>query len=54
MPSLLRFLVILGLLASLAYATMFALVTFVQLKPREITVTIPQERLLKPVELGSQ
>ena len=54
MPCLLRLLVILGLLGSLAYAMMFALVTFVQLKPREITVTIPQERLLKPVGRGSQ
>ncbi len=54
MPSLVRLLVILGLLGSLAYAMMFALVTFVQLRPREITVTIPQERLLKPVGLGSQ
>jgi hypothetical protein len=48
MPSLVRILVVLGLLAGLAYAAMFALVNFVQPKPREITVTIPQDRLLKP------
>src|SRR6202521_876046 len=48
MPSLLRLLVVLGLLGGLAYAAMFALANFVQPKPREITVTIPQERLAKP------
>jgi hypothetical protein len=48
MPSLLRLLVVLGLLGGLAYAAMFALAHFVQPKPREITVTIPQERLVKP------
>jgi hypothetical protein len=48
MPSLLRLLVVLGLLGGVAYAAMFALANFVQPKPREITVTIPQERLAKP------
>jgi hypothetical protein len=48
MPSLLRLLVVLGVLGGLAYAAMFALAHFVQPKPREITVTIPQDRLLKP------
>ena len=48
MPSLLRLLVVLGLLGGLTYAAMFALANFVEPKPREITVTIPQDRLLKP------
>jgi hypothetical protein len=48
MPSLLRLLVVLGVLGGLAYGAMFALAHFVQPKPREITVTIPQDRLLKP------
>jgi hypothetical protein len=48
MPSLLRLLVILGLLGAATYAAMFALANYVQPKPREITVTIPQDRLLKP------
>jgi len=48
MPSLLRLLVILGLLGGLAYAAMFTLANFVQPKSREITVTIPQDRLAKP------
>ena len=48
MPSLLRLLVVLGVLGGLAYAAMFALARFVEPKPREITVTIPQDRLAKP------
>jgi len=48
MPSLLRLLVVLGLLGGLAYAAMFALANFVQPKPREFMVTIPQDRLMKP------
>src|SRR5260370_23555560 len=48
MPSLLRLLVVLGLLGGLAYAAMFTLANFVQPKPREITVRIPQDRLAKP------
>ena len=40
MPSLFRFLFVLGLLAALVYGGMIALVTFVQVQPREITETI--------------
>lgn len=48
MPSLIRLILLLGLLSGFAYGAVFALVTFVDPKPREITVTIPQDRLLKP------
>lgn len=48
MPSLLRILIVLGLLGGLAYAAMFTLANYVQPRPREITVTIPQDRLIKP------
>jgi hypothetical protein len=48
MPSLFRLLVVLGLLSGFAYGAIFALATLVQPKPREITVTIPQDRLAKP------
>ena len=48
MPSLIRLLLVLGLLGGLAYGAVFALATFVEPKPREITVTIPQDRLNKP------
>jgi hypothetical protein len=47
MPSLFRFLVFVGLLGGLAYVTVFALATFVQPKPREIIVTVPQDKFLK-------
>ena len=48
MPSLFRFLLVVGVLAGVVYAAMFGLAYFVQPKPREITVTVPQDRLLKP------
>jgi hypothetical protein len=47
MPSLFRFLVIVAVLGGLAYAAVFALATFVPLKPREITVTITPDKFLK-------
>ncbi|MGD0721975.1 MAG: histidine kinase [Roseiarcus sp.] len=40
MPSLFRFLFVLGLLAALVYGGMVALVTFVRVEPRELTQTI--------------
>jgi len=46
-PSLIRFLVIAGILAGLIYGGMIALVTFVQPQPREMTQTIPPSRLNK-------
>lgn len=48
MPSLFRFLFILAILAGLAYGAVFALATFVPVKQREITVTVPPDRFLKP------
>jgi hypothetical protein len=47
MPSLFRFLVFLGLLGGLGYVAIFTLATFVDLKPREISVTIPPDKFLK-------
>jgi hypothetical protein len=46
-PSLIRFLVIVGVLVALGYAGMFALVNFVTPQPREMTQTIPPTRLNK-------
>jgi hypothetical protein len=46
-PSLIRLLVTVGLLAGLVYGTMLALVTFVTPEPHEITQTIPASRLNK-------
>ena len=47
MPSLFRFLVIVAILGGLGYAAVYVLANFVELKPREITVTIPPDRFLK-------
>ena len=47
MPSLFRFLMVVGLLGGLAYGAMFTLANWVQLKPREISVTIPHDKFLK-------
>ena len=45
MPSLIRFIVTLAVLAGLAYAAMFALATFVEPGQREMKVRIPNEKL---------
>jgi phage shock protein PspC (stress-responsive transcriptional regulator) len=45
MPSLVRFLVTLLVLAGLGFAAMYVLANFVEPKPREMTIRIPQERL---------
>jgi hypothetical protein len=47
MPSLFRFLVVLGLICGAAYVTVFALANFVKYKPREIIVTVPQDKFIK-------
>ncbi|HEV3185907.1 MAG TPA: histidine kinase [Xanthobacteraceae bacterium] len=48
MPSLFRLIVALGLIGGVIYGAMFALANFVEPKPREITVTIPPDRFVKP------
>jgi bacteriorhodopsin len=48
MPSLFRFLIFVGVLGALGYGAVFALANFVQSKPREIVVTVPQDKFLKP------
>jgi hypothetical protein len=47
MPSLLRFLAVIGIIFGLVYAAIFALATFVDPKPREITVTVPPDKFVK-------
>jgi hypothetical protein len=44
MPTLFRFLAVIAVIAGLGFAAMFALATFVQPEPREMTVTIPNSR----------
>ncbi|MBI5111578.1 histidine kinase [Rhodoplanes serenus] len=48
MPSLFRFLAVVALIAGLVYAGMLALTLFVELKPREISVSVPPDRFVKP------
>ena len=48
MPSLLRLLMVVGLMGGFAYGAMFALANFVQPKQREMTISIPAQRLTKP------
>jgi hypothetical protein len=45
MPTLFRFLAVLAVIGGLGFAAMFALATFVEPEPREMTVTIPNSRL---------
>jgi hypothetical protein len=47
MPSLIRLLTLVGVLGGLTYGGMFLLATWFDLKPREITVTIPPDRFAK-------
>ena len=45
MPSLFRFLMLVGVLAGLVYAGMLATATFVQPQPREMSKTLPANAL---------
>lgn len=45
MPSLMRFLAVLGVLAGLVWGGMAALVAFVEPQPREMSQTVPPNRL---------
>ena len=48
MPSLFRFLVVVGIIFAIGYGGIFALANFVKPKPREISVTLPPDRFYKP------
>jgi hypothetical protein len=47
MPSLMRFLTVVGLLVGLGYGVMFMLATWFEPTPREITVSIPPDKFAK-------
>jgi len=47
MPSLFRFLTLIGVLVGLVYAAMYTLATWVDPKPREIIVSVPPDRFVK-------
>jgi hypothetical protein len=46
-PSLIKFLLLAGILGGIVYAVMLALVTYVEPQPREMSQTIPPARLNK-------
>ncbi|MEM7567920.1 MAG: histidine kinase [Pseudomonadota bacterium] len=45
MPSIVRFLVFLLVIGGLGFAAIFALATFVEPEPREVTIDVPSSRL---------
>ena len=47
MPSLFRFLTVVGIIAGVIYGIIFSLANLVTPKPREMTVTIPADKFLK-------
>jgi hypothetical protein len=47
MPTLFRFLVVVGTIAALIYAGIITLATVAEPPQREITVTVPQDRFYK-------
>ena len=47
MPTLLRFLTVVAVIGGLVYGGIFALATFFDPEPREITVTVPQDKFQK-------
>ncbi|CAJ0856654.1 hypothetical protein AMST5_00944 [freshwater sediment metagenome] len=47
MPSLLRFLAMVAVIVALVYGAMIAVVSFVTPQPREMSYTIPAQRLNK-------
>ena len=47
MPSLFRFLTAVAVIGGLVYGGIFALATFFNPPPREITVTVPPDKFLK-------
>ena len=47
MPSLFRFLILIGILGGIAYGAIFSLARFVHPQQREITVTVPHDKFFK-------
>jgi hypothetical protein len=47
MPSLLRVLVVVGVLGGLGYAAMYVLANYVDPKTREMSVTVPPDHFVK-------
>jgi hypothetical protein len=48
MPSLMKLLAVVGVIAGLGYGAMFALAHYVNPRSREIVVNVPPDRFVKP------
>ena len=48
MPSLVRLLMVLGVIGAFCYGAMYALARYVNPTPREIVVNVPADRFVKP------
>jgi hypothetical protein len=48
MPSLMKLLAVVGVIAALGYGAMYALATYVSPRWREIVVSVPPDRFVKP------
>lgn len=47
MPSLLRFLAVIGVIAGIGFGAIYALAYLADPKPRDISVTVPPDRFYK-------
>lgn len=47
MPSLIRLLVVLGIIGGVAYGVLWCFANLVEPHPREMTVNVPQDRFAK-------
>ena len=47
MPSLFRFLTVVAIIVGVVYGAIFALANFVNPKPRDMTINVPQDKFLK-------
>ena len=47
MPSLIKFIVVVGVIGGVVYGGVWSLAHLIEPKPREMTITIPQDRLAK-------
>jgi hypothetical protein len=47
MPTLIKLLATIGVIAAIGYAAMFALASLVEPRPREMVVTVPPDRFVK-------
>jgi hypothetical protein len=48
MPSLIKLLTVVGVIAAVGYGAMFALAHYVNPRSREIVVNVPPDRFVKP------